>query len=122
MKKGENDQKELTAIDICIKRSKEVAQEKKSLITLRSTKTEIMKCSKRFFSEDKLKDLENEIKNSIIELEEYVNVMDGYLMGITADILNCRSTSRVAGRAKMRRYGSVRSIDETKFLILDNEK
>jgi hypothetical protein len=69
MQKETNDPKEKSVVEICIIRSNEVVKLKKTLVAFDSANTLMLKCSKRFASEDKLKDLRNEIKNTIDELQ-----------------------------------------------------
>jgi len=69
------DQKEKSVIEICIIKSKHIIQLRKALVTLNAAKTEVLKCSKRFPSEDKLKDLATEIKNSLIELQISISLL-----------------------------------------------
>ena len=61
--------KEKSVVEICTIRSIEISKEKRALVALQNAKTEIAKCSKHFLTEDKLKELENEIKKGIIELQ-----------------------------------------------------
>lgn len=65
--KKETEIKEVSVIDICISRSKQIIQMKKAAITLQAAKTEVLKCSKRFPTEDKIIELATEIDNTITE-------------------------------------------------------
>jgi len=58
---------EVSVMEVCVSRSKQIAQMKKALILGKAFKTEMLKCSKRFPSEDKLMDLITEFDNSIME-------------------------------------------------------
>lgn len=69
------DQKEKSVIEICIIKSKHIIQLRKALVTLNAAKTEVSKCSKRFPTEDKLKELITEVKDSIIELQMNISLL-----------------------------------------------
>src|SRR4030042_2426814 len=69
MQSVKNEIKEKSVIEICIIRSKQINQMRKALIVLSSAKTEVLRCSRRFPTEDKLQELIIEIKNSISELQ-----------------------------------------------------
>ena len=66
---------EKTAIEVCISRSIEISKEKKALVALRNAKVEISHCSRHFPSEDKTKELEDEIKRSIIDLQMSISTL-----------------------------------------------
>lgn len=76
------DVKEKTVVEVCIIRSKEIAQQRKALVILQNAKSEVVKCSRRFPTEDKMKELITEIKNSIIELQMSIALMLKPIMAV----------------------------------------
>ena len=62
MQNEKKDSPDIGLIEICIHRSKEILKMKQVLVNLRALKQTISTCSMRFPSEDKLTELESEIK------------------------------------------------------------
>lgn len=69
MKNEKDEQKEKSLTSICVIRSKQIIQMRKAYLILSEANVEVLKCTKRFPTEDKIKELLIEIKNSIIELQ-----------------------------------------------------
>jgi hypothetical protein len=63
---------EKSVIQICLKRSNEITQLRKALVAVTSAKTEVSFCSKTFPSEDKLRELRNEIESCISQYQRNI--------------------------------------------------
>jgi hypothetical protein len=74
--------KEKSVIEMCIIRSKEIMKMKKALVVQQNATREVLSCSRRFASEDKLKEVEREIKNTIIEFEMSIALMLKPIMAV----------------------------------------
>jgi hypothetical protein len=116
-----NEPKEKTAVQVCIERSKNLSKMRKAKLIGRTFHLALKDCPMVFPSEDKLKDLQEELKNRIAEYEIAISTMVNIIIaphGLNVDLKYWFSEKEIQeGYVLLRKQNSLQA---THVLFLRN--